>query len=149
MGDMADMFLEHVEQTEMLRDDYSCGNMSMEDAYDYGFLDETGCEIGMQDSYGRNGIPTLEYLQNQLKISELELSSIGNQQSIRPATVSIGLTKQALLNVRKNSPTCNVCLEEMQPQDGKFGKFYFCGNKCEGQKTVSDSYWQSLKVSFK
>jgi hypothetical protein len=44
------------------------------------------------------------------------------------------------------SPTCNICEELMPSRVGNFGKFYYCTNECEGQKCVSDKYWQSVKV---
>ncbi|MFS1429010.1 hypothetical protein LMH73_018155 [Vibrio splendidus] len=45
----------------------------------------------------------------------------------------------------RDAPTCNYCKEEMHQATGKYGKFYFCGSKCKHQKTISDSYWQSVK----
>lgn len=46
----------------------------------------------------------------------------------------------------REKPTCNICEKEMLPKFGKFGKFYYCGNKCRGQPTVSDKYWQDFKL---
>lgn len=43
------------------------------------------------------------------------------------------------------NPTCNDCYTEMKEANGKFGKFYFCGNKCKHQKSISDKYWQAIR----
>lgn len=56
------------------------------------------------------------------------------------------VTKRAVINARKReNPTCNICTQEMEAKNGMYGKFYFCKNRCEGQKTVSDEYWQKFK----
>ena len=57
----------------------------------------------------------------------------------------VTLNQEAIKNLAKTNPTCNCCREEMMPREGKFGKFYYCMNNCEGQKCVSDKYWQSIK----
>lgn len=48
-------------------------------------------------------------------------------------------------NLYKELPTCNVCQKEMVCCEGKYGVFYYCGNRCKNQKTVSDKYWQSVR----
>jgi hypothetical protein len=58
---------------------------------------------------------------------------------------TLRLNKVAVANLRKDCPTCNQCKIEMTPQEGKFGKFYFCRSKCKTQKGVSDKYWQSIR----
>lgn len=45
------------------------------------------------------------------------------------------------------NPTCNICNQEMDGRSGKFGKFYFCSRRCDGQGTVSDAYWQNFLKS--
>lgn len=55
------------------------------------------------------------------------------------------VNKEAVKRSSKENPTCNMCNTEMKSRIGQFGKFYFCSNKCDGQKTVSDSYWQEFK----
>ena len=52
MGDMADMFLEQVEDMEELRLDYRTGQMSDFEAYELGIIDEQGAYTG--PSYGRD-----------------------------------------------------------------------------------------------
>ncbi|AUR87550.1 hypothetical protein NVP1101O_139 [Vibrio phage 1.101.O._10N.261.45.C6] len=55
------------------------------------------------------------------------------------------LNKEATENLNYEVPTCNFCREFMTPREGRYGKFYFCGNYCEEQKNVSDTYWQSVR----
>lgn len=62
-----------------------------------------------------------------------------------PTTKKVVLNGKAIDNLKKDSPTCNFCEEGMASRIGKFGKFYYCTNHCEGQKTVSESYWLSIK----
>ncbi|CAM0109545.1 hypothetical protein VPH166E361_0107 [Vibrio phage 166E36-1] len=82
MGEMADFALEQVCTIEALRDDYVGGDMSMHEAYEHGFLNETGCEQdGVQAAWDRKGIPTREYVDNELShaMKDLELSTnVGN-----------------------------------------------------------------------
>jgi len=59
------------------------------------------------------------------------------------------VNKEAVKRAARENPTCNVCNSEMTAQNGRYGKFYFCANKCEGQKTVSDTYWQDFKQKAK
>jgi len=59
------------------------------------------------------------------------------------------VNKEAVKRAARENPTCNVCNTEMTAQNGRYGKFYFCANKCEGQKTVSDAYWQDFKQKAK
>lgn len=47
------------------------------------------------------------------------------------------------------NPTCNICLNEMSARNGRYGKFYYCLEQCEGQPTVSDTYWQQFKSKVK
>lgn len=78
MGEMADYAIDQVCTMEGLRDDYVNGNMSMNDAFDHGFIDSTGCEQeGIQDAWDRNGFPTREYLDNEIShsLKDLKLSS--------------------------------------------------------------------------
>ena len=48
------------------------------------------------------------------------------------------------VTLRREFPTCNICEASMTPREGRFGKFYFC--HCEDQPTVSDKYWQSVRL---
>lgn len=78
MGEMADYALSQVCTMEGLRDDYVNGGMGLHEAYDYGFLNESGCEqSGIQDAWDRNGFPTTDYLNNELShaMKDLELAS--------------------------------------------------------------------------
>jgi len=59
------------------------------------------------------------------------------------------VNKEAVKRAARENPTCNICNTEMTAQNGRYGKFYFCYNKCDGQKTVSDAYWQDFKQKAK
>jgi len=52
MGDMADFFLEHVEDMEEARFEYRSGSMSDFEAYELGIIDEMGFYIGPK--YGKD-----------------------------------------------------------------------------------------------
>jgi len=55
MGDMADYFLEEVEDFECRRLDYKSGRISDEEAYDRGIIDEMGYEYIPGVSTGKAG----------------------------------------------------------------------------------------------
>jgi hypothetical protein len=65
--------------------------------------------------------------------------------SVLTGSSGVNSTAVKLAQERVN-PTCNVCLQEMVARTGAYGKFYFCANKCAGQGTVSDKYWQEFRV---
>ena len=147
---------------EFLRDDYATGNMSMEEAFERGFLDASGAEQeGIQEAYARMEIPTPEYLDNQLLHAEKDLAlsmlmakrdKLVAKRTGTTEFYSKGevpqyaiLNQEAIDNLAKDTPTCNICRESMQPRVGRYGKFYYCANACKGQKCVSDKYWQSVK----
>lgn len=68
MGEMADMALIAVLETESLRDDYVCGHMSDEDAFDHDFLDPLGVEAeGMQTAWDRQPVGTKEELDRDVR----------------------------------------------------------------------------------
>ena len=143
MGDMADYFLEQVIEEESQRDNYVSGFMCMEDAYERGYIDETGSETrGMQEAWDRAGIGDRESIDRDLMIAEADLNRASYQYHT-PAAPRAQLNQAAIRNLRNDRPTCNVCRNLMQPREGRFGKFYFCS--CPDQKTVSDSYWQSVR----
>lgn len=142
MGDMSLMAQIEAIDEEGRCDEFVAGHMSQEDAYDYGLLDENGAETaGIQAAWERSAIPTEDNL--HLELSAAEMGIILNNRM--EAAKSSGLNKKALQNLLKESPTCNICDNSMEPRVGVFGKFYFCGGGCEGQRTVSDKYWQSVK----
>jgi hypothetical protein len=127
MSEMADMTNEVHENEEFLLDDYFCGSMSDQDAYEIGIIDEHGA----------------------ISQSDLERASRRNNNFTMPSidqeihSADIALNAAARANIKKDAPTCNYCDKQMQPRVGKYGKFYFCS--CPEQVTVSDKYWQSLK----
>jgi len=148
MGEMSDYFNEDIEAYESLRDDYVSGDMSIHDAYDHGFLDETGCETaGMSAAWDRSTLHTFESAQEALLIAETQLSQPhwrgqgARTEGLR--SPDVGLNDQAILNLYKPGPTCNWCSEAMHEREGKFGIFFWC--KCPEQVTVSKKYWDSIK----
>lgn len=164
MSDMADYTNEIHFQEECLAEEYISGDMSMEEAYDNGFIDEQGVETsGMQSIWDNSVIYTADNIGMHLDntLNEFDLAAhrhkiestmgvpshlLGERESSSTAEIEarISLTNKAVFNLTQDSPTCNICSNEMITQEGKFGKFYFC--KCEGQPTVSDKYWQSVRI---
>lgn len=153
MGEMADMALELCIQHEAEWDDYHCGFMSDEDAFESGIIDSQGYadSAQMERVIERNKIPTVENMNNELSHAIKDLT-IASSQQVYPSTplsrsqsIKNTLNEAAIANLKKPNPTCNWCGQQMPSREGKYGKFYFCANRCPGQKTVSDSYWQSIK----
>ena len=140
MGDMADFFNEQIEENEMAAHEYLDGNMSHEEAFDRGFIEPDGSYSDEMHNLidDRPGPQSLDTLNRELYVAELELK----QQPNQPVHVR-QLTSKAVQNLKNSVPTCNCCHKPMKPRNGKHGKFYFCA--CEGQKCVSDTYWQSVR----
>jgi hypothetical protein len=143
MGDMADFELESVATMEGLRDDYVSGAMPMGAAYDHGFIDEMGCEQGMQEAWGRTAIGSIDTLNTLLEIEQLNIDVLTYKKAAMVNKARV-LNAKAIVNLLKPFPTCNICENEMKERAGKFGVFYFCA--CEGQKTVSKQYWDSVRI---
>ena len=166
---MADMALESVGIMEGLRDDYVTGEMSQEEAFEYGFIDSYGTEQeGIQAAWDRDFIPTEENLNNALFRAEAGMDratyeiylsqseDLGQttikdkiawlQQERRKIILAEELNEAALENLKKERPTCNICYQMMQKRTGRFGDFYFCDTGCKDQPTVSDKYWQSVRI---
>ena len=144
MGDMTDMSLDMISSAEYERDVYVSGGVDCNEAYDLGILDETGCEVGMGDAWARASIGSLDSINTELKIATLEFDSSANKSNYVPVVDS--LNEKAIANLLNDKPTCNTCEKIMSERSGKFGKFYFC--KCPKQSTVSDNYWQKIKVKY-
>lgn len=167
MGQHADDFLNMCIDHDSVCDDYASGNMSLEDAYEHGLIDENGCEIdpSLKLAYERYSFPTPENIHNELShaLKDLTIADLRTQhprvyENIVDLLQENGCEKvidcwgqETLLNevasdnLYKEVPTCNHCLEDMTRRVGKFGKFYFCSNRCKDQGTVSDEYWQSVR----
>ena len=165
MGQHADDFVNMCIDHEAFCHDYLDGNISCEEAFEAGIIDSMGSisdpalAKAIEDSY----IPTVENLQNALSHAEKDLTistmtteeeglpplqEFLDEHGIETIETSKGkfyLNKEASESLYNDCPTCNICREEMHPQDGKFGKFYYCNNRCEGQGTVSDKYWQKIR----
>jgi hypothetical protein len=149
MGDMADYARESDEEAEHQMDRYVNGCMDNEEAYDRGILDERGIEQeGVQEAWDRSLIGTLEELNSaiEFQVMNMQISSHPSE-GFTEGTLTQHLNKKAIDNLTKERPTCNICEEMMSEQTGKYGKFYYCNNYCDGQKTVSDKYWQSVKTN--
>ena len=130
MGEMADFFLDDVYEMECLRDEYVDGNMSQQDAYNMGFVNELGYEEeNMQMAFDRSNMQTKGDLSNDLNntIKDFEVLNLRNSASV---------------SIKSKFPKCKICKETMLPRQGKYGKFYYCKNQCEGKKCVNDKYWQ-------
>ena len=164
MGQHAQDFLDICIDHEAFCDEYVAGRVGIHEAYEAGILNELGqeCDPSVEAAWDRNYIPTREAVENELShaIKDFELAN-RSKKEYEPETLSeedlieqgyikikenTWLNKRASDNLRKERPTCNYCGESMLPQEGKFGKFYYCGNQCEGQKTVSDKYWQKVRI---
>jgi len=146
MGEMADYALEQVLTEEFARDEYVSGSMSMQEAYDRGFLDEMGTETrGIQSAWDRAGIHNADSLNRELKdaAKDFEIADLRTDLGDRYER-KVLLNKAAIGNLYKEVPTCNCCTSPMTGREGQYGKFYFCANRCPSQKAVSDSYWQSV-----
>ena len=157
MGEMAGYFLDEVCDEESLREDYALGFMSHEDAYDHNFINEMGYEQnGIQDAYDRIKLNDRSGLDDELNSTMLMLdigipstTTTHSQERHSSERQSSGfsydrLSEEAIENLFKEHPTCNICRKEMGKRTGKFGAFYFCS--CKGQGTVSESYWNSVKI---
>lgn len=169
MGDMADFALADVAEMENLRDEYHSGRMSGLDAFDYGFVGPNGAEealVGNLHDYnnGKFGLDAYEQISKygamltkpesvqNINRYEAELTTLKGTQNIskyeNSKTYLTSNVNDEAIDIGRTSelPKCNMCREDMTPRAGKFGKFYFCRNVCEGQKTVSDKYWQNFKA---
>ena len=169
MGQHAQDFLNICIDHEAFCDDYVSGKVNIHEAYEVGIVNELGqeCDPSVEAAWGRSYIPTKEAVDNELSHAkkDFELASLGQSKTDlhvqgklqEQDLIDLGLTKlnentwlnkEASNNLYKEFPTCNCCGKSMTPQEGKFGKFYYCKSKCEGQKTVSDKYWQSVRINL-
>lgn len=131
MGEMAQDALDYAFVTEELLDDYVSGDMPLQEAFEHGFLDPLGRETeGVQNGWDRAVIGTPEQLNNQLSHALKDLTIATTPKKQKP----------------KLFPVCNCCNKEMTPRNGKYGKFYFCQNRCKNQKCVSETYWKTVKT---
>jgi hypothetical protein len=148
MGEMAGMALDRCMIEEDMLDEYCNSTMGLSEAYENGFIDEMGVETqGVQSGWDRTIIGGIDTINNELLHAEKDFQIFMYQgEAIEVANDKvIILNGEAVANLSKEYPTCNCCRVTMKVQSGRFGKFYFCGNKCEGQSTVSDKYWQGVR----
>jgi hypothetical protein len=125
------------------------GNMSIQEAFDKGIIDQDGCIVDIEQYnlyVDGNPIPTLENLDNELHHAEkdLELAMLRSRNKAKHPLSYLSPT--AIENLSKPYPSCNVCNDQMRPRHGMYGKFYYC--VCDGQPTVSDKYWQAIKSKY-
>jgi hypothetical protein len=153
MGDMADFAIEGVIEMENLRDQYVNGDMSMQEAFDHGFLDPMGGEQeGIDDAWNRSFIPSKDNLDQELR-KQSDQMTIAMQAHEINANIGRPPTYQEVGPERRKQdaaprpelPSCSVCGQDMPARDGRYGKFYYCVNHCSNQKCVSDKYWQSVR----
>lgn len=55
------------------------------------------------------------------------------------------LTEKQKEALYKECPTCNFCETEMKDKSGAYGIFYYCEQRCKGQKTISKEYWDKTR----
>lgn len=145
MGDMADFELESVVTVEGLRDNYVSGDMPIQEAYDNGFIDEIGVEQeGMKQAWDRAPVGSLDTLNSLLEVEQLNIDVLTYKKAVIENEKGI-LNPKAIVNLLKQSPTCNICENEMTERYGAYGVFYFCN--CKEQGTVSKKYWDSVRIS--
>ncbi len=138
MGEMADMALEYAAMTESLLDEYVSGDMSLEDAYEEGFIDESGCETeGVQAGWDRAIIGPAE-VDNALSHAEKDFEIYALSKQLESSNTTT-LTPSTTV-----SPSCSVCNTAMSKRAGKYGNFYHCLNRCAAQKTISEAAWINL-----
>jgi len=142
MGIHADDAIYASIEFEGLCDEYVSGDIGLEEAFEYGLVDHNGEEHpALTNAWERNKIGTLEDCLSELNIAERDILTAtlieGNQYRTP-------LNREACYNLKHEVPTCNICREFMQERVGRYGKFYFCS--CEGQPTVSDNYWQKVRI---
>jgi hypothetical protein len=76
MGEMSDLLLEEIFHVEHLRDEYTHGYISDQEAYELGFLDPMDTEEeGMQDSWDHCNIKTAEDLDDAIRSLTLLIDS--------------------------------------------------------------------------
>jgi hypothetical protein len=140
MGEYAEYFLYDVaEEENLIENQY---DLSLEEAYDLGLTDH----YGATDRLPTSGSMSLESITQELELCTAQFDNLCSKTNgySYDTTFTVVLNKSAVENLKKASPTCNVCSKLMKSRTGKYGKFYYCS--CEGQPTVSDSYWQSVRI---
>jgi len=158
MGEMADYAINETCEMEALRDDYVNGDMSVEDAYDNGLINELGGEkAGIKEAWDRAYIPTEESLNNDIEKQSAFLNNRVDSENNFSIIKNVAnkfrhissknldhLNDLAVVNLTKDRPTCNYCELIMKRRSGKFGDFFYCS--CAGQKTISIAYWESIRI---
>lgn len=151
MGDMADFANDYQNDTMDEYYDYMLGRISIDpweqqpqrvEAFDLPMTAEeidselyrTAASSGLTSAY-----PSMRSEYRTPEVTSFTVES-RNQE-----TKTILLNAEAVANLQKENPTCNICRQEMTARHGRYGKFYFCANQCAGQGTVSDTYWQKIK----
>lgn len=109
MGDMADLALEIASIECSMADALYADSMDVHDAYDIGLIDE----------HCKGVYPVYEY------------------SAFDSPRLHTAFERVNELEGRPSGPTCNKCSTLMPSRMGKFGRFYYCKNRCDGQKAVS------------
>jgi hypothetical protein len=77
MGEMADYFLQQVVEEECAREDFARGAMSLEDAFERGFVNSQGVEQeGMEEAHDRVPLLDAEGIDKELQYLTTFLDSI-------------------------------------------------------------------------
>lgn len=82
MGDMADLFLEQVVQEECDRMSYIEGDMSTQEAFDRGFIDPLGQEVGLSTFAEENANTPWDLDNQQLKQEVIFNTQTGNRSAV-------------------------------------------------------------------
>lgn len=129
MGEMADMALEHVLDEEFSRIDYVMGDMSQQEAYDRGYIDELGYEQEGISQAWKNA-PNPWELDQELVKAEAEFGSNLSKLLPRPPDY-----KKALIK------TCKKHKLKHQMMKGMAAQVYLRGNLTEKQqKWIETNY---------
>ncbi len=94
MGDMADYALIDISVAEDLRHQHVLGELSMQDSYDHGFIDELGIEQNLGNAY--DTAPTPWDIDNQLVIAVHEFDAATIEASNSEQLTKTDKTRQYL-----------------------------------------------------
>jgi hypothetical protein len=144
MGEMADMFLEDVQTTEFLRDDFASGNMDILDAYEHGFVDEMGVE---QEGMQRAWDDVCERTFNQdaaFYKTQLDFYRADDAKGREPTKRAVTTIKQKFGNavqLEKKIKTLTFLL-------GFANHFYKYGKLSDKQSAIIETNWKGGSEKF-
>lgn len=123
MGEMADMFLEQVEYYEERRSAYRAGEMSDQEAYDEGIIDELGYEIG--SGHGGGGGRMERHIMNEQALQRIEEPPQGElaaivKAPITPAQAKIDAVANLTMKAYERASTLQLTPEEVSALQAEF-----------------------------